>query len=287
MQEGTQERPRGEHVALVGRDAELGDLRPLLAGARGRTGHLVELVGEPGIGKTRLLEALEEEAEDFVLLPAACELYAATTAYHPFRGLLRRLIGISGASTDEEVLDRLRTLTAVNAPACSRGCRCSPPCSTSRRRPRRRRPRWRRSSGVPGWSRRSSTSSPRCCPTPTLLAIEDAQWMDEASAGLLAHLTTRLATLPWLVVVTRRDAADAFVAPPGDANVTTLRVGPLEADAATRLVRVLSAQEPLRPHVEAAVVDRAGRQPALPGRARRGRAARRIWTSCRDRSRGS
>ena len=261
VQEGIQDHSRGGRVALVGREAELATLRPLLAGARGRTGHLVELVGEPGIGKTRLLAALEEEADDFVLLPAVCELYAATTAYHPFRGLLRRLIGISGASTDEEVLDRLRTLTAVNAPgllawlpllAAVLDIETPPTPETAALAPEFRRPRLEQT---------VVDFLAAVLSTPTLLAVEDAQWMDEASTGLLAHMTGRLGILPWLVVVTRRDVASGFVAPSGENNVTTIHVRPLEADAGTRLVRELSAQDPLRPHVEAAVVDRAGGNP--------------------------
>lgn len=261
VQEGARERPRGGHVALVGRDAELGELRPLLLRARGRAGHLVELVGEPGIGKTRILEALEEEADDFVLLPVACELYAATTAYHPFRGPLRRLVGISGTSGDDEVLDRLRTLTAVNAPAllgwlplvaAALDIEAPPTPETAALAPEFRRPRLEQT---------LVDLLAALLPTPTLVAIEDAQWMDDASAGLLAHLMTRLAGVRWLVVVTRRDERGGFVAPRDDENVTTLRVEPLEAAAGMRLIRMLSADEPLRPHVEAAVLDRAGGNP--------------------------
>ena len=261
VREGTQEQPRGEHVALVGRDVELGGIRPHLVRARGRVGHLIELVGEPGIGKTRLLEAVQEEAEDFLLLPAACELYAATTAYHPFRGLLRRLLGISGVNADEEVLERLRTLTAVNAPAllpwlplvaAALDIEAPPSAETAALAPEFRRPRLEQT---------VVDLLAELLPTPTLLAVEDAQWMDEASAGLLAHLTTRLATLPWVVVVTRRDAADGFVAPREDPNVTTMRVGPLDTGAGTRLIRMLSTDEPLRPHIETAVVERSGGNP--------------------------
>jgi len=261
VQEGAHERPRGEHVALVGREAELAELRPLLERARGRVGHLVELVGEPGIGKTRLLEALEEEAEDFVLLPLACGPYASSTAYHPFRGLLRRLIGVSAASEDDEVLERMRTLTAVNAPsllawlpllAAALDIEAPPTPETAALAPEFRRPRLEQT---------VVDFLGEVLPTPTLLTIEDAQWMDEASAGLLAYLTTRLAQLPWLVVVTRRDGGEGFVALASDANVATLRVGPVDDAAGRRLVRMLSANEPLRPHIETAVVERAGGNP--------------------------
>src|SRR5262249_35124004 len=54
----------GKRAALrdelfVGRTAELGILRDALAAAQAGRGRIVLLVGEPGIGKTRLAEAFE------------------------------------------------------------------------------------------------------------------------------------------------------------------------------------------------------------------------------------
>ena len=260
VQEGAHERTHTERLPIVGREAELGTLRPLLAAARSGVGHLVELVGEPGIGKTRLLEAIEEEAEDFVLLPLSCELYAASTAYHPFRGLVRRLIGVSATTGDDEVLERLRTQAAMNAPtllpwlpllAAALDIEAPSTPETAALAPEFRRPRLEET---------LADFIAVLLPTATLLGIEDAQWMDEASCGLLAHVTSRLAGLPWLIVVTRRGGDEGFRAP-NDPNVTTLPVAPLAADAGTHLVRMISAADPLRPHIEEAVVERAGGNP--------------------------
>ena len=54
-------RPR---APLVGRERELVLLRDLIASAREGQGRLLFLVGEAGIGKTRLVEALEELAAE-------------------------------------------------------------------------------------------------------------------------------------------------------------------------------------------------------------------------------
>jgi predicted ATPase len=51
-------------AAFVGRRSELAVLAGALAGARGGRGSLVLLVGESGIGKTRLAEDLAARAQD-------------------------------------------------------------------------------------------------------------------------------------------------------------------------------------------------------------------------------
>ena len=48
---------------------------------------------------------------------------------------------------------------------------------------------------------------------PTLIACDDAQYLDEASADLFAAIAREIATTPWLVVLVRRDAAARFTAP--------------------------------------------------------------------------
>lgn len=50
-------------LPLVGRDHELGLLRGLIAGALDGTGQVLFLAGESGVGKTRLVQALAEQAE--------------------------------------------------------------------------------------------------------------------------------------------------------------------------------------------------------------------------------
>jgi class 3 adenylate cyclase/tetratricopeptide (TPR) repeat protein len=261
VKEDLSERPRGEHVALVGRETELNRMRPFLVRAAGREGHLVALVGEPGIGKTRLVEALEEEASDFVQVSMPCELYAATTPYHPVRGLLRRLLEVRASDPDDQVLERLRDRTAASAPdllpwlpllAAVLDVEAPPTPETAALAADFRRSRLEQT---------VADFLAALLPGPTLITVEDAQWMDEASAGLFEEIAQRVGRLPWLVVVTRRAGEAGFAAPEDHANVTTIQVEPLDDASATRLVRTLTAADPLRPHIEAAVVERAGGSP--------------------------
>ena len=54
-----------QQLALIGRDRELETLRTALDDARAGTGRAVEIVGEAGLGKTRLLNALSDHATGF------------------------------------------------------------------------------------------------------------------------------------------------------------------------------------------------------------------------------
>jgi len=57
-------------VSLRGRSTECGRLKQLLAAIRGGEGRALLLRGEPGIGKTALLEYLVESAPDMTVLRA-------------------------------------------------------------------------------------------------------------------------------------------------------------------------------------------------------------------------
>ena len=103
-------------VPLVGREAEMAVLSEALEDARARRGRVVELVGEPGIGKSRLVEELRREAHDATVLVAGCEEYESSTAYFPFRRLLREVLGIPAEAAAAQVLDRLVHRVEANAP---------------------------------------------------------------------------------------------------------------------------------------------------------------------------
>ena len=57
---------------------------------------MVEIVGEPGIGKSRLVSELVSRAEDILVLTAAADRSGLFTPYGAARGLLSRALGIAG-----------------------------------------------------------------------------------------------------------------------------------------------------------------------------------------------
>ena len=82
------------NLPLIGRSDEIEALRGALTRAWAGQVTLVEVVGEPGIGKSRMLRQLHEEAGGCERLRATCEAYTSSTTYAVWRELLRELLGL-------------------------------------------------------------------------------------------------------------------------------------------------------------------------------------------------
>ena len=85
-------------LPLVDRQRELPVLDAALIPVRMGFGSFVELIGDAGIGKSRIVEELCDRAEGLAVVSAACEPYEATTPYFVFRKLLNGLldVGVNG-----------------------------------------------------------------------------------------------------------------------------------------------------------------------------------------------
>jgi len=109
------QRPRGIsglHAAFVGRDTELELLRATFrhAVSQGET-HLVTIVGEPGVGKTRLVrelwELLVEEEPAPLRRTGRCLPYGDGITYWPLGEVLKEHFAILESDPPEEVTRRL------------------------------------------------------------------------------------------------------------------------------------------------------------------------------------
>ena len=84
---------------FVGRQAELETLRQALDRAENGHGQVVAVIGEPGVGKTRLFYEFtrSHRTQRWLLLESGSVSYGKATAYLPIRDLLRSLLPDRGA----------------------------------------------------------------------------------------------------------------------------------------------------------------------------------------------
>ena len=104
---------RGERrTPLVGRDEELAALRTMMARASDGEGGAAVLVGEPGIGKSRLIDALrQDEAHGSVrYLSLQCSPVHQFSSLQPVKDYLDWVSGVNADDPPEARRDKLRRL---------------------------------------------------------------------------------------------------------------------------------------------------------------------------------
>jgi predicted ATPase len=96
-------------TTLIGREHEYGLLQERWARVKDGTGQAVLLSGEPGIGKSRLVEALKEsvEHEGARCLELRCSPYTQNSALAPVIEHVQRMLQFQLNDTPEEKLQRL------------------------------------------------------------------------------------------------------------------------------------------------------------------------------------
>jgi class 3 adenylate cyclase len=98
----------GARTPLVGREAEVARLRSLADELVAGRGQVVSVVGEVGIGKTRLLDELRSmSGERAIWLEGRCLSYGGEP-YAPFVEMLREWLGVAEADAEVAVRTRLR-----------------------------------------------------------------------------------------------------------------------------------------------------------------------------------
>src|SRR4029453_5591142 len=106
----------GAMTQFVGRQDELAILRGCLAAAGHGRGQLVAVVGEPGVGKSRLLWEVTHSAQvdGWLVLDVGAAPYGKTTPYLPVIDLLKAYCGIADrddqGTTREKVIGKLLAL---------------------------------------------------------------------------------------------------------------------------------------------------------------------------------
>ena len=246
-------------MPMVGRHLEIDLLRDAVKGVRQNDGRLVEIAGEPGIGKSRLVEELLHMTTDLTQLSASCEPYRIATPYYAFRRLFRDLLGLSPRDTHDDAVARIWDAVGDAVPhlllwtpllGALVDVEMDETVETRQLEDQFRRPKL---------ADVATELLGALYPRPMLLTVEDAHWIDDASAEFLSHIASAVGGRPWLICVTRREVEGGYRAPEGSS--LRLRLGPLDQSDAAKLLDLATQDAPVLPHQGSALVERSGGNP--------------------------
>jgi class 3 adenylate cyclase/tetratricopeptide (TPR) repeat protein len=247
--------PAGRRLTrFVGRESELAQLRSALGQAERGRGQAVGIVGEAGLGKSRLLVELRRELGErpVTYLEAHCVAYGTGTPYLPVLELLRAHLGITAMDPPDAAAEKVRAaFERLGMDAAGQvyvrnllGLAEHPEALA----------------GVdPGHLRSRTLDAVRQLVVreshvrPLMLVIEDLHWIDRASLELLAGLVDGVAGAPVLLVATYRPG----YAPPWitKSYATQISLRPLEEPDGREVLRDVLG-DPGPPDAWQALLDR-------------------------------
>jgi len=229
---------------FVGRDAEIEQIRRALALAHGGRGQLVAIVGEPGVGKSRLVYEFthSHRTQDWLILEAGSVSYGKATSYLPVIDLLKGYFKVHDRESHREIREKVtgklltldRTLEAI-LPALL--ALLDVPVEDAQWQaldPARR--RQRTLDAVKHLLLRESQGQP------LLVVFEDLHWIDAETQALLDGLVESLPTARLLLLVNYRPEYQH-----GWVNKTyysQLRLDALPAESAGELLSALLGDDP-------------------------------------------
>jgi adenylate cyclase len=243
---GRRERDVRYRAPFVGRREELALLDLLWSSVRKGNTHVASLLGEPGVGKSRLLAEFRPDGAELDLR-VAC---SGERAFGPFLELIAQLLGGLPADTDE-----LKTKAAkfelveedVILLGAFLGLGGAPPVVRMADEQQKRQV----FAGV--WQVLLAV----CRARPTFIALDDVHWADESSRELLDFLLERLSGLPLMLVLCYRPGFEQVERAELRASHTAIRLEPLSREESVALARGYLGVEVLPPDLERLVSERA------------------------------
>ena len=244
-----------QEASLVGRRWEMATLDAMVDRAIGGRGAVVNVMGAPGIGKSRIAReaAAAAAGRGVEVLWAFCESHASDIPFHAVRRLLRALSGIEdldGHAARARVRERepdadpqdlllLDDLLGIADPEVA-----LPAIDPDARR--------RRLTALINTAALARTA-------PALFIIEDAQWVDAVSESMLADFLTVVPRTPLMVLITARPEYEgALTRLPGAQTIALAPLG--DADAAALLSELLGSDSSVG-ELAAIIAERAAGNP--------------------------
>jgi len=254
--------PRGGLVgraeaSLVGRRWEMAALDAIVDRAIGHRGGVVNVVGPPGIGKSRVAREVAALAavRGLEVFWAFCESHARDVPFHAVTRLPRAGSGVADVDAGDAARARLRT--AVPADADPQDLLllddllgiADPDVPLPQIDPDARR---RRLTALINTATLARTD-------PALFIIEDVHWIDAVSEAMLADLLTVIPQTKLIVLITSRPEYEGTLTRVHGAQ--TIALAPLGNSETTALLGELLGPEPSIGELAAVIAERAAGNP--------------------------
>jgi class 3 adenylate cyclase len=228
---------------FTGRDRELAELQQVLEVTLDGEGQVVGLVGDPGLGKSRLaLEFCQRAGPRAAVLEGRCQPYGASIAYLPLFELVRNGCGIAAADPPDLVGAKIELkvkaleldISLAHYLRHAFGVPAGDPALAVLD------PQAMRARTFEALRRLLVTQAAR---RPLVVLVEDLHWIDKTSEDFLAEFTGELPSVPVMLLATYRPG----YSPPwtGRSFTSQLALRPLSAAASEQIVAwILPGMDP-------------------------------------------
>ena len=226
---------------LVGRDMELETLRVSFERCRStRSPHLMTILGEAGVGKSRLVEEFVNQLRDQTrVLSGRCIAYGAGVTLWPLREILEDLSGIGEADATEAALEKVEELvretsSAVGGDVTATAAALASTIGLRTSDQARLDPRSEHRRMLIAWR---SLLCHLADAQPVVLVIQDIHWADDLMLDVLDDLATRTTGPLFFVCPTRPDVLKLRPTwGAGVPNSMTIQLDPLSEQASSELI---------------------------------------------------
>ncbi len=225
---------RGELTPLVGRDAELSQILACFDQLDGGLSQIVSLVGDAGMGKSRLVHELRKRLKhrEVEVLEARCSSLTRAIPYSPWMSMFRRWFGIEPADDESTQTEKIRARFDIEGLPLDQGytylCWMLGLTPEGAERPSDDSVKQGSFDAI---GRLLARTTHR---VPVVMIIEDLHWIDDASRETLEQSLGRAHMKRMMFLMTHRPDWQATWQ--SDAAQTQLRLRPLTDGDAARIV---------------------------------------------------
>jgi class 3 adenylate cyclase/predicted ATPase len=246
---------------LIGREEEIDLLMRRWKRARNGDGQLVLIVGEPGLGKSRLIEEFHATLSEtpHTWAEFSCSQLLQNTPLHPIADWGRQRFGSADVAAEKRLADLESTLALVkldhpleNAALLAPLLDIPLPADRALLLPPEELRR-RQLAALTNWWMTGARAQP------AVIVVEDLHWADPTTLDLLHGLAERGARAPLLVLITARPE---FRVPWGvRSHHSMISLAPLNHDQVQQMVGELAARHALPKEIVDGMTERTGGVP--------------------------